>query len=191
MRFLLSLYTNDYQPVIPLNYQYPLSAAIYKIIQRADASFSTFLHNTGYGQGKSFKLFTFSDIHTPFKINGDRMQMLNNKAQLTVCFHVTQAAENFIKGLFMQQQLGIADKKSKALFTVQQVEAVNTGLEGLHNKIKTITLQSLSPVVTGRKNKRAYKISFAANCSRGYAQLALGAGLSLYNSIGMGCIGVI
>src|SRR5437867_13261396 len=126
MRFNLTLITTASPSIISMNYQYPLSAAIYKIIQRAYNAFAAFLHNTGYGQGhKSFKLFTFSDINTPFKITGDRMQMLSNTARVTICFYMPQAAENFIKGLFMNQQLEIADKKSKATFVVQQIEAVS------------------------------------------------------------------
>jgi CRISPR-associated endoribonuclease Cas6 len=67
MRFKLTLYTRQIQPQLTLNYQYPLSAAVYKIIERSDAAFSELLHNTGYGKGhKSFKLFTFSDILRKF-----------------------------------------------------------------------------------------------------------------------------
>ncbi len=67
MRFNLRLHTEKFS-LVPFNYQYPLSAAIYKIIQSADHAFAAFLHDTGYGKGhKSFKLFTFSDIKTPFR----------------------------------------------------------------------------------------------------------------------------
>src|SRR6266498_4741330 len=159
MRFNLSLIANTSPATITLNYQYPLSAAIYKIIQRADTNFATFLHDTGYGQGhKSFKLFTFSDLNTPFKITGDRMQMLSNTARVTICFYMPQAAENFIKGLFMNQHLEIADKKSKATFVVQQIESmpsdIDVGIETLANKTVSVIVQPLSPIVTGRKNDK-------------------------------------
>ncbi len=62
MRFVLTINAGARNPVLPFNYQYPLSAAIYEIIRTADAAFAEFLHNRGYGEGKSFKLFTFSDI---------------------------------------------------------------------------------------------------------------------------------
>ncbi len=153
MRFKLNLQSLQSQTLLPFNYQYPLSAAIYKIIQSADAEFAMFLHNTGYGQGhKSFKLFTFSDIRTPFKKNGDRMQLQSNEAELIVCFYMSNAAENFIKGLFMNQQLEIADSKSKAIFTVAGVESLPHQTQ---NKT-TVLLQPLSPLVVGRKNKRGH-----------------------------------
>lgn len=49
MRFRLSLHTANHQ-LLPFNYQYPLSAAIYKVIQKADAGFAAFLHNTDYAK---------------------------------------------------------------------------------------------------------------------------------------------
>ncbi|MBD0280088.1 MAG: CRISPR-associated endoribonuclease Cas6, partial [Flavisolibacter sp.] len=65
MRLKLTLHTNEKGALLPFNYQYPLSAAIYKIIQTADHEFAAFLHDQGYGEGhKSFKLFTFSDLRT-------------------------------------------------------------------------------------------------------------------------------
>ncbi len=153
MRFKLNLQSLQRQALLPFNYQYPLSAAIYKIIQSADAEFASFLHNTGYGQGpKSFKLFTFSDIRTPFVKNADRMQLQTNEAGLIICFYMPDAAENFIKGLFLNQQIEVADSKSKAIFNV-------AGVESLHDETQsktTVLLQPLSPLVVGRKNERGH-----------------------------------
>ncbi|MEP6467324.1 MAG: CRISPR-associated endoribonuclease Cas6, partial [Parafilimonas sp.] len=152
MRLQLSLFTNQNNPVLPANYQYPLSAAIYKIIECADGSYSAFLHDTGYTtKGKRFKLFTFSDLRTAFQMRGDRMLLQNNKASVTVCFHVPYAAENFVKGLFMHQQLDIADYKSRVQFNVQQVEMLPVNGETINTPVM---LQPLSPVVVGRKNIR-------------------------------------
>ena len=152
MRFHLNLIALEGR-LLPFNYQYPLSAAIYKIIQRADAEFAFFLHNHGYGQGhKSFKLFTFSDIRTPFQKRGDRMQLLTGEAQLTICFYMPRAAENFIKGLFMNQQLEIADHRSKICFHITQVESQPQ----VKNHTWPVILQPLSPLVVGRKNERGH-----------------------------------
>ena len=159
MRFILQLHTEKYS-LLPFNYQYPLSAAIYRIIQRADHAFAAFLHNTGYGnKGKNFKLFTFSDIKTPFQKQSDRMQLLTGEAELTICFYMPVAAENFIKGLFMNQQLEIADSKSKVIFTITQVESLSAGQAGLPEvltNVSTVLLQPLSPIVVGRKNEKGH-----------------------------------
>ncbi len=65
MRFKLFLASQTAGAIIPINYQYPLSAAIYRILAKVDADYATFLHEKGYvvGEGlKHFKLFTFSDL---------------------------------------------------------------------------------------------------------------------------------
>jgi len=158
MQFNLTLLSQQATTLLPFNYQYPLSAAIYKIIQKADSRFAAFLHNSGYGEGhKSFKLFTFSDLQTAFKVQGDRMRLPNAPVQLTVCFHVQQAAENFIKGLFIHQQLDIADQQSRASFLVQQVESMPTAALTINAaQLATVVLEPLSPMVAGRKNDRGH-----------------------------------
>ena len=153
MRFKLFLEALHKPAFLPFNYQYPLSSAIYKIIQSADAQFAAFLHDTGYGEGhKSFKLFTFSDIKTPFIKNEDRMQLQTGQAELLVCFYMPKAAENFIKGLFLNQQLQIADHKSKTTFDITQVQS----LPSEHNAKPVKVLQPISPLVVGRKNERGH-----------------------------------
>lgn len=153
MRFKLTLHTAK-GSLLPFNYCYPLSAAIYKIIARADQAFALFLHNTGYGNGhKSFKLFTFSDIRTPFVRRGDRMQLTSSEAEVVVCFYLPQAAEIFIKGLFMHQQLELADRVSKAVFQVAGVESQPMAIDK-----ETVVLQPLSPLVVGRKNEKGHYV---------------------------------
>jgi CRISPR-associated endoribonuclease Cas6 len=139
--------------MIPLNYQYPVASAVYKILHNADAEYSTFLHEKGYGKG--FKLFTFSDIKCPFKIVGDRLILLSNKIEIIICFHLSKAAETFIKGLFMSQQIDIADKKSKTIFTVEQVESLASPLDRVNkNDEVELLLKPLSPIVCALKNEK-------------------------------------
>lgn len=154
MRLKLTLQALHKPALLPFNYQYPLSSAIYKIIQRADEGFAAFLHNRGYGEGnKQFKLFTFSDINTTFLKNGDRMILQNGGAELVVCFYMPKAAEEFIKGLFMHQLLEIADHASKTIFEVKQVESL---ADDIDRGKSSVLLHPLSPIVTGRKNTRGY-----------------------------------
>jgi CRISPR-associated endoribonuclease Cas6 len=163
MRILLLLKCIKEKKGIPINYQYPLSSAIYRILQNADAEYSAFLHEKGYGKG--FKLFTFSDIKCPFKINGDRLHLLSGKMELIICFHLPKAAETFIKGLFMSQQIDIADRKSKTSFTVEQVASLPSPLDRFSarpdgspltetNDEAELLLKPLSPIVCGLKNEK-------------------------------------
>jgi len=157
MTFRLTLETPSDHALLPFNYQYPLSAAIYKIIQRGDAAYATFLHEQGYarpGSLKSFKLFCFSDIKTPFKKQGDCMHLLTRRAEVQISFHLPEAAENFIKGLFQSQHIEIADRKRKASFTIAAVETLLSPL--INDEIQEVLLQVLSSVVCGKKNEKGH-----------------------------------
>jgi CRISPR-associated endoribonuclease Cas6 len=169
VRLLLTLNCIKEKEVIPVNYQYPVASAIYKILKNADAEYSAFLHGKGYGKG--FKLFTFSDLRCPFKIEGDRLLLLSDKAEIIVCFHLPKAAETFIKGLFMSQQLDIADKKSKAVFTVTQVESLASPLDRFNkNDEVELLLKQLSPVVCGLKNEKG-NYNFLSPSDDGYEEM--------------------
>jgi CRISPR-associated endoribonuclease Cas6 len=81
------------------------------------------------------------------------MQLTSNEAELIVCFYLPIAAENFIRGLFLNQQLEIADNRSKVLFHVQRVESLPAFTDAGSDPV---FLQPLSPIVTGRKNERGH-----------------------------------
>lgn len=169
MRLLLTLNYIGENQIIPVNYQYPLASAIYRILQKADAGYSAFLHEKGYGKG--FKLFTFSDIRCPFKIEGDRLLLLSDKAEIIVCFHLPKAAETFVKGLFMSQQVDIADRKSKTSFTVTQVESLASPLDRFNkNDEVDFLLKPLSPVVCGLKNEKG-NYNFLSPSDDGYEEM--------------------
>ncbi len=154
MTLLIQLATTTKPPcVIPVNYQYPLSSAIYRIIAKGDSGYASFLHQTGYGKG--FKLFTFSQINCPFKIVGDRLHLLNNELRFQIAFHLPEAMESFVKGLFQSEQIDIADKKSKVSFTVKSVESLSNLLQGYReNEIVNVPLKPLSPTVAGLQNEK-------------------------------------
>lgn len=141
---------------IPINYQYPLSSAIYKIIAKGDSNYAQFLHEKGYGQGhQRFKLFTFSQLKVPFKVVSDRLSINSTEASFTVSFHLPQAMENFIKGLFQSEVITIADKQSKVDFKVKSVESIHNTLANFkENEIINTTLNVLSPIVAGLKNEK-------------------------------------
>lgn len=75
MQFRINLRSLDPNPVLPVNYQYELSAWIYKVIQNADADYAAFLHRHGHPAGrKSFKLFCFSQLQvSQYRVEGDRL----------------------------------------------------------------------------------------------------------------------
>lgn len=153
MRLKLHLQRIGKANVLPLNYQYPISAWIYHTLEQADESFSAFLHNHGYTTArKSFKFFTFSGLQVAdFRIQGDRMAVLSPSATLHVHFYLDKPAETFVRGLFQSRQCRIYDRQSEACFEVAQVEVLP-----LEVHTETVRLRTLSPLVVGRKNRRGH-----------------------------------
>jgi len=154
MRFLITLSAVS-GSAIPINYQYPLSAAIYKIISKGNMAYGEFLHEHGYGRG--FKFFTFSDLRGKFSLEEDRLILQEQDLRLTVCFHLPDAAQHFIKGLFQSELVDIADRRSKVRFQVRSIEALPDMLIGRkEQEIISIDLKPLSAVVAGLKNEKGY-----------------------------------
>lgn len=157
MQFKLQLVSKKTNSTIPINYQYPISAAIYKVLQKADADYAMFLHEDGYSVDsglKHFKLFTFSNLKTSFKCRGDRM-LINSNLELIVSFYLPEAAQHFVEGLFLSQDIDIADKKSKGTFKVNSVEALPEPFSEIKNKGNSvIVVKPISPCVAGIKNDK-------------------------------------
>lgn len=154
MRFQIQLYnSNRKYSVFPINYQYPLSSAIYKILAKGDAGYAKFLHQEGYGKG--YKFFTFSELKLKFKQEGDRMRLLNPSVEFTVAFQLPEASRTFIEGLFRSEEIVIADKKSKAVFKVQSIVSLKNPLQEIEDReITQIVTRPLSAVISGEKNEK-------------------------------------
>lgn len=150
MQFKITLRCLDEQTVLPVNYQYELSAWIYRVLQNADAAYSEFLHRQGYTAGrKSFKLFCFSQLNVPKRnILGDRLEVLSREISFIIGFYLDRTAEEFVRGLFQEQRFHLGDRKSRAQFAVQTVEMrpvlMPSGPQALR-------IRTLSPLVIARK----------------------------------------
>lgn len=153
MRFQLILSRTGKGNFLPFSYQYELSAWIYKIIEGADQEFSRFLHEEAFVSGaRRFKLFTFSNLDLrPFKIHKDhgRIEMQGHEAVLQISFLIDKAAEHFIKGLFLNQHLGLGDRISRVDFTVNRIEACPPPVFR-----ETMRYRTLSPVCLSRQGEK-------------------------------------
>lgn len=151
MQFNISLRCLDESPVLPINYQYEISAWIYKTIQNADADYAGFLHQKGYKTPalKTFKLFCFSQLQVPKRrVVGDRLYIDCREVSLRVGFYVDKAAEEFIRGLFQEQEMRIGDRISQVRFVVQSVDLLPT----IVRTGAPVRLRTLSPLVVAKKH---------------------------------------
>jgi CRISPR-associated endoribonuclease Cas6 len=146
MRFKLILKTDSaaFGNLLPLNYQYELSAFIYKAIAQADNEYSYWLHENGFRlNGRPFKLFTFSNlIMSQYVIVREkgRLRIDSDRIKWFVSFLPETSTEKFITGLFSEQVFQIGDHKSKVQFRIEQVEALPSPV--FENEM---TFRTLSP----------------------------------------------
>lgn len=150
MRFNLTLKVEKtrFGNKLPINYSYLLSSWIYKVISKSDAAYAAWLHNNGFRDGsKIFRFFVFSNLNIPkVRLEGDRLCILSDTVSLCLSFLPEKSTEEFIKGLFREQQFALGDKKSKVQFEVQQVELIPQPELTVDTAFRTI-----SPVVVSVK----------------------------------------
>ncbi len=152
MRLQICLQATQSTAVIPINYQYPLSAAIYNILSKGDAEYASFLHETGYGKG--YKLFTFSDLKGKFKIRQDRIHLIDPHVEFTISFHLPETSRTFVEGLFRSEEITIADQKSKAQFKVATIlSRPSIWNAEQENQVVQKTMRTASALVSGKKNE--------------------------------------
>lgn len=127
-----------------MEYMYYISAWIYKVIGTADREFAEFLHEKGYGSSetKLYKLFCFSplDFGKPILWKEKKLfEIKKHEISMQVSFDVQDAAQHFIKGLFMEQEFYLGDKFNGIDFKVIRVEALPEPAfkETMHYSLKT------------------------------------------------------
>ena len=114
--------------VLPLNYQYPLSSWIYKVLSSADPDFADWLHRQGYdATGKHFKLFTFDriDFAPPYDLKRVKGGVLlqSGKMRLGISFFVEEAIQHFVIGLFKKSTMSLGDRNFRAVdFSIDAIE---------------------------------------------------------------------
>ena len=168
MIFNITFNRTGKQRMLPMDYQYYISAWIYKVLGKADAGFAGFLHSEGYRDGaKSFKLFCFSPLNfgkptlwkekTLFEIHQENVT-------LSVSFYLPDAAERFIVGLFNNQQAYFGDRFNGIDLTVVQIERLPEAVVA-----PTVHYRALSPVVISARSEEARYARYLSPTDEGYA----------------------
>lgn len=132
MRFKLNLqvHPEQYGNALPINYQYELSSAIYRILSYADSNYAEWLHDNGFlsdNGSKNFKLFTFSHLIVPnYGIDKARQRLLLNCDTVTwfISFLPQKSTRKFIEGVFREQVFQVGDQYSKVEFVVRDIEII-------------------------------------------------------------------
>ncbi|MCD7898565.1 MAG: CRISPR-associated endoribonuclease Cas6 [Bacteroides sp.] len=153
MRFKLTLKVEKkfFGNKLPINYQYEQSAAIYRILSKANEQFSGWLHNNGFRlEHRRFKLFTFSRFIIPqytIEKENERLVIDSDLIDWYISFLPEKSTEEFIKGVFMSQHFEIGDRISTVRFTIQRVEMLPSPIF-----LKEMSFRTLSPIVLSTKD---------------------------------------
>jgi CRISPR-associated endoribonuclease Cas6 len=173
MRIRIQFRLDGQRQILPLNYQYPLSAWIYKVLGTADWEFSKFLHELGYQleNHKTFKLFTFSNLQFPagsFRVlkGTDRMEIKAREASLIIAFMLPNAMQNFVAGLFSSQQCEIADRISGI-----QMQVANVVMFPEPPPDSKMRIRVISPIVITRKTESNIQEQYIAPGDADYQML--------------------
>ncbi|MEG1485107.1 MAG: CRISPR-associated endoribonuclease Cas6 [Bacteroidales bacterium] len=161
MRFklILEVDKNAFGNVLPINYQYEQSAAIYKLLSKSNTQYSQWLHDNGFQleNGKCFKLFTFSR----FKIEKrevlqqeERIIILSDTIEWQISFLPEKSTGNFIQGIFSNEIFQIGDKKSVVQFRIKSIEALQ-----MPEFKSEMIFESMSPICI-RSNSQDGKIDY-------------------------------
>lgn len=110
---------------IPINYNYPLSSAIYRLFFESSPKFSKWLHDQGFvsPEGKKMKLFTFSRLFiTNPKVEGT---IIEGRGLAWFLFSTPlefAIMENFVVGILKKGRITIGNGATKSDFTVSSLE---------------------------------------------------------------------
>ena len=153
MRFKITFNRTTKQRMLPMDYQYYISAWIYNVLEQADSDFARFLHEEGYGQSASklYKLFCFSRLNfgKPKLWKEKKLfEISAHEISLLISFDIHEAATNFIKVLFMSQEFYLGDKFNGIDFKITGVEALP---EPEFNE--TMAYQLLTPWIVSCKDE--------------------------------------
>lgn len=108
MRLKILLQCVSKPAVIPINYNYQFSAAIYLLLKFGSPDFSKFLHDQGYKiENRNFKLFTFAlklwkyEILTNSNFSGSHFKLISPYVDLIISSPMVDTfIKNFVIGTF-------------------------------------------------------------------------------------------
>lgn len=126
------------------NYNYALSAAIYKLLRFGSKEFALFLHEKGYkSNGRTYKLFTYSLRFEKIRFSNGIIELLSPNVYLNISSPlVEEFVKNFVIGILQEQQFEIYAEYTKTLFSIEQAELIPEA--DIYSEMK---FKMLSPMV--------------------------------------------
>ncbi len=169
MRIAITLQPLEKKTKVPINYQYPLSGAIYRILSNASPEYASWLHDKGYltAAGKPMKLFTFSRLEIPAPERLFNVLIIKKPVPCRLYVSspmIDEFVQHFVTGLFQDEEIVIGNPHTVARFRVESVETLPDP-----EFIPEMNMYCLSPVVVStmhERNGRVYPYYLRADDDR-------------------------
>ena len=171
MRFKLNLSMTDRkQNVLPVNYQYELSAWIYNVINQSDPEFAAWLHDKGFSDSnKQFRLFTFSNFNVRHReILGDRLIIKADPIELIISTLPEATIQHFVTGIFRDREFRLGDRISSVGFKINSIEALPPPVF-----TDEMSFRSLSPIFVSQKIEGRRQAKHLSPLDEGYTPLLI------------------
>ncbi len=121
--------------VLPIHYNHIVQAFIYNVI---DSKLADFLHNEGFGEGRKFKMFTFSKLQGRFDMKSKIGCIIFDKeVVLTVSSPYGTFCQSFANGVI----------KNRILLGENELEITEAELFPVEVNDDEIVVETLSPIV--------------------------------------------
>ncbi|MDD2716741.1 MAG: CRISPR-associated endoribonuclease Cas6 [Candidatus Wallbacteria bacterium] len=135
---------------IPINYNYFITAMIYRFLAASSQEFSAFLHDYGYrlsGSRKGFKLFTYSMLRGHHTITGALISF-TGPVTLLLSSPVMPFVQHLVNGLFSRgANLEIGPSTGRGRFRIESVETLEN--PKFTRKMKFVCLSPATVSVSG------------------------------------------
>lgn len=126
MRFklVLAVKSESFGNVLPVSYQYELSAAVYRRIRE---NFETYLHwlsSNGFAPVDDCRnrLFSFSNLYIPrIRVENDRLHILVKKVQMWISFLPVRGTREFVHTLLEGDTFVLGDRRSRVELAVEEI----------------------------------------------------------------------
>ena len=173
MELKLTLSNPRFNTAIPVDYQYYLSSWVYGVLEKGDAAYSKFLHEQGYAVAndslKRFKLFCFSGLEiAAYQLDRDRELLYIQSEQfcLYLRFHIGDALENFIAGVFKDQTLIL----KTGFDTTASFEIVRVETSWIKQTENQAWIATKSPIVLSTKSETGHE-QYLSPLDEGYTHV--------------------
>lgn len=111
---------------LTINYNYPLSAAIYNLLRLGSPEFSEFLHSKGYKiNARNYKLFSFALRFHKSEISNGLINLIEPGATLYIASPLIEDfVKNFLIGTFEQKLIELRFPSLTTIFNIKSAEII-------------------------------------------------------------------